>query len=120
MTKVRYENRRPPGDGMLPYLVPPPPAPGNLFHYQQLRAALPPDSPLHAVLGPLEHGQFAEDAVRDNPLMAVPMSLAIPAYTAGKAAGLVRGTRSPASWDEIFEAYKGLWRGMLPQPRPRD
>jgi len=102
---------------MLPYFVPPPPAPGNLFHYQQLRAALPPTSPLHAVLGPLEHGQFVEDAVQDNPLMALPLALAIPAYTAGKATGLIKGARSPASWDEIFAAYGGLKRGMLSHAR---
>jgi len=103
------------GSGMLPYFVPPPPAPGDLFHYLRLRNALPPNSPLHSVLGPLEHGQFVQDAVQGNPLSAAPLMFAIPAYTAGKAAGLIPGARSPASWDEIFEAYKGLWRGMLPQ-----
>jgi hypothetical protein len=100
--------------GMLPF-VPPPPAAGDLYHYQKLRAALPRDAALHSVLGPLEHGQFVEEVTRNRPWMSVPMALAIPAYTAGKATGLIRGARSPASWDEIFEAYGGLKRGMLPR-----
>lgn len=110
------------GGGMLPVdlpFVPPPPAPGDPYHYERLRRSLPRDSSLHSVIGPLEHRQFVEEVVRNQPWMAVPMAAAIPAYTAGKGTGLLRGPRSPASWDEVFEAYKGLWqglkgRGMLP------
>lgn len=103
---------------MLPFLVPPPPAPGDLYHYLRLRNALPPDSPLQSMLGPLEHGQFAEHSVRENPWAALPLLLGIPAYTAGKATGLIGGTRSPASWDEIFEGYGGMLRGLRAPREP--
>ena len=98
--------------GMLPYLVPPPPARGDLFHYLRMRNALPAASPMQSVLGPLEHGQFVEETIRDNPWAALPFLLGIPGYTAAKATGAVSGTRSPASWDEIFEGYKGMLRGL--------
>ena len=97
--------------GMLPF-VPPAPVAGDLYHYQRLRAATPRTAALHSVLGPLEHGQFVEELVQNQPWAAAAMPLAIPAYTAGKATGLIRGARSPASWDEIFEAYRGLGRGL--------
>jgi hypothetical protein len=109
---------QPNSGGMLPYFVPPPPAPGDMFHYLRLRNALPAGSPLQAVLGPLEHGQFVEDAVRSNPLSALPLMLAIPGYTAAKATGLIDNTRSPASWDEMFAAYRGMLRGLQPPEAP--
>lgn len=100
--------------GMLPH-VPPKAPPGDLSYYWRLRDRVPADHPLQRTLAPLEHGQFAEETVRDNPLMALPLIFAIPGYTAGKATGLIRGTRSPASWDEIFEGYAGMLRGLRGQ-----
>jgi hypothetical protein len=88
----------------------------DLFHYQRLRDRLPPDHPLHAVYGPLEHGQFTEETVQGNPLMALPLAVATPAYTAGKAVGLI-DARSPASLDEVLEAYKGIGRGLFSRRR---
>ena len=64
-----------------------------------------------AALGPKEHGQFAEDAVSRNKAMAIPLAVAIPAYSAAKAMGLVK-TRSPASMEEMKQGYKGIWRGL--------
>ena len=64
-----------------------------------------------AALGPQEHAQFAEETVRQSKAMAVPLAVAIPAYSAAKALGLVK-TRSPASFDEMGQAYKGIWRGL--------
>jgi hypothetical protein len=87
------------------------------FHYYHKRNVLPADSPLHAVYGPLEHGQFTEETVQGNPFMALPLAVATPAYTAGKAVGLI-DARSPASLDEILEAYKGIGRGLFSR-RPR-
>lgn len=84
------------------------------YYYYKLRNQLPPDSPLHATYGPLEHGQAMEEMVGRNKLAALPLGmLAIPGYTLGKATGMISGTRSPASWDEVLEAYRGIARGLL-------
>ena len=62
-------------------------------------------------LGPIEHGQFTEATVRQNKAMAIPLAVAIPAYTAAKALGILK-TRSPASMEEMKQAYKGIWKGL--------
>ena len=86
--------------------------PTDPYALYRMRASMAPNDPRQAQLGPLEHGAFVEEAVRENPLMALPMAAAIPAYTLGKATGLISGTRSPASVDEMVEAYKGMIRGL--------
>ncbi len=85
----------------------------DLYKYQRLRDLIPRDSPLHAVYGPLEHGQFTQDEVGRNPLMAIPMLAFIPAYTGLKAMGAFPRARSPASLDEMAEAYRGVGRGLI-------
>lgn len=62
-------------------------------------------------LAPLEHGKYTEGVVTENPLQAIPMSLAIPAYTTGKAVGAIKA-RSDPSWEEVSQAYKGIGRGL--------
>lgn len=64
------------------------------------------------VLGPREHGAFAESVVSENPLMAVPLLFATPAYSVAKELGLLK-TRSPASLDEVAEGYRGIGRGLM-------
>jgi hypothetical protein len=64
-----------------------------------------------SILGPLEHGAYAEYKVAQNPLNALIMLGLIPGYTASKALGIKSG-RSPASIEEMSEAYKGMWRGL--------
>lgn len=78
-----------------------------------MRLDLPKGDPRHAVIGPAEHRAFARDWTRRNPLSAVPVLLGgIPAYTVAKAAGMTNA-RSPASTQEMTEAYKGLGEGLL-------
>lgn len=68
--------------------------------------------PMQAVAGPLEHREFAENFVTDNPALAIPsLAVATPLYTAAKALG-VKSARSPASLDEIFAGYEGIGRGI--------
>lgn len=66
----------------------------------------------HDVIGPMEHKAFVREAVRDDPWMAVAMGFAIPAYTALKAMGVFPDARSPASMDEVFAGYEGLYEGV--------
>lgn len=94
----------------------------DLYELARQRNSLPADDPRQAQLAPQEHGQFTQEVVRDRPWMALPLAAATPAYTAGKAAGLI-DARSPASLSEISEAYKGIMRGLSdwwnrPSPAP--
>ena len=82
------------------------------YYYYKLRQTLPPDSPLHAVYGPLEHGQAMREQVSRDPWSAPLFAGAIPVYSGLKALGLT-DARSPASMEEMSEAYKGVGRGML-------
>jgi hypothetical protein len=66
---------------------------------------------LHGILGPMEHQQFARDAVSRNPLMSIPLGFGIPFYTGAKALGLTQA-RSAPSLDEVLAAYSGIAQGM--------
>jgi len=83
------------------------------YYYARLRAAMPRNDQMHAVVGPLEHRDFVREFVNSGGLLAAPaMAAAIPVYTALKAAGMFPKSRSPASWDEIFAGYEGLFSGL--------
>ena len=87
------------------------------YYYSRLRYQMPDADPLHGVIAPLEHREFVREAVSRNPLMAVPLGLAIPPYTWLKHLGLLPQARSPASWDEMFAGYEGLFSGLLDRER---
>ena len=84
------------------------------FRFGRMRANMAPSDPFHAVVAPLEHREFVEEAVRENPLSAVPLTLAIPAYSALKGSGLLPSgeNTSPATLDEVFAGFEGLARGL--------
>lgn len=82
--------------------------------YELLRArdAIPKNDPRQNILGPREHGAYAEMRVRKRPIYGLAEQLvAIPAYTAAKAVG-VMGGRSKPSIDEMAEAYRGVGRAL--------
>lgn len=79
---------------------------------KRLRDTYPRKDYMQGILGPREHSDFARETVGRNPMMAAPLALAIPGYTAAKAVGLMPQARSPASLDEIFAAYEGLFSGL--------
>lgn len=64
------------------------------------------------LLGPMEHRAFAREYAQESPLAAaISLPFAIPAYSAYKATGLSK-SRSPASLEEIKQAYLGLLEGL--------
>lgn len=79
-----------------------------------MRARLPRNDPMQASIGPMEHAAFAREWTEEQPYFAVPSLLAaIPAYTAAKYLGLFGGkNRSPASLEEMAEAYRGMGQGL--------
>lgn len=102
-----------PRAGMLPV---DPTAASDPYFYYKLRNTLPANDPRQAELGPLEHQQVMQEMVSRNPLSALPLALVgIPGYTLGKATGMIQGARSPASLEEMEDAYRGLWQGLVGQ-----
>lgn len=98
--------------------------PDNPYKWALMRARMAADDPMQSVIAPLEHREFTYDVGRNQPwyeaLAQVP---AIPAYSALKwmlntpgapvAKKILGGTpRSPASLDEVFGAYEGLFSGL--------
>lgn len=81
------------------------------YYYSRLRDSLTPGDPLHSVIGPLEHREFAREAVGRNPTLAAPVAAGIPLWTLLKYLGLLK-TRSPASLDEMFAGYEGMFGGL--------
>jgi hypothetical protein len=88
------------------------------YFYGRLRQQLPRNDLMHGVVGPLEHKEFVRDFVNTGGMLAAPsMVLGIPAYTALKWIGAFPKARSPASWDEIFAGYEGLFQGLRDKAR---
>ena len=93
------------------------------YLYNQMRDRYGRSDYMQGVIAPLEHRDFVRELVRDNPLMALPMAVATPAYTAAKKLGLMPQARSAPSWDEIFAAYEGMFSGLkdrLARPKPQE
>lgn len=107
------------------------------YQYGRQRAGMLPMDAMHAIVGPLEHKEAAREVVGQNPMMAAPMAAGIPAYTGAKyvdkkfgenglignpllyllyslakATGAIPSPRSPASVDEVFAGYEGLFSGL--------
>ena len=63
-------------------------------------------------VAPQEYRAFAREWTQENPMMAVPsLTFAIPGYYAAKKLGLIR-SRTPASLEQVTEAYKGIGDGL--------
>ena len=87
----------------------------NMSHADllSLRNSLANDDPRHRELAPYEHQAFAREWAQERPFIATAsLPFAIPAYTAAKAVGAV-SARSPASFDEMTQGYRGLGEGLL-------
>ena len=110
------------------------------YFYGRMRREMPPSDPMHSVIAPLEHREFVRESVGRDPRMAAPMAVAIPGYTVGKRMGevaqrhpastmmmpgglpmmmllarlglLPKENTSPASLDEVFAGYEGLFSGL--------
>ncbi len=79
----------------------------------RLRNSLPDNDPRHKLLAPYEHAAFAREWTMENPLVAVPsLAVSIPGYSLAKLLGASRA-RSPASFSEMGQSYRGVGRGLL-------
>lgn len=61
-------------------------------------------------ISPYEHRAFAREATQENPWMAVPVGISIPAYQVYKA---LFGARSDPSLSQVIEAYGGIKDGLF-------
>ncbi len=68
------------------------------------------------VISPYEHRAFAREAVAENPMMALPIAAAIPAYQLYKS---IFGARSSPSLAQVGQGYlgigEGLYQGLMPK-----
>lgn len=65
------------------------------------------------MLGPYEHRAFAREFAGERPLAAaLSLPFAIPAYSLSKKLG-ISNARSPASLEEMKQAYIGLMEGLM-------
>ena len=69
-----------------------------------------PSPEMQSLLGPLEHRAYARMEVSRDPANAVAQAVMIPDYTAYKA--VVGHARSPVSFSEIVEGYRGIGEGL--------
>lgn len=60
-------------------------------------------------ISPYEHRAFAREVVQENPMMALSLLAAIPAYQGYKA---VVGARSKPSMDQVLQGYAGIADGI--------
>ena len=75
----------------------------------------------HDISGPMEHREMVRNMAKDeNPARLIAMGIAIPGYTALKAMGIIKDTRSPPSVDEIFAGYEGLYEAVSGKKIERD
>jgi hypothetical protein len=66
---------------------------------------------MQALLSPYEHRAFAREEVSQNPLSAIPLAGAIPAYQLQKLL-TGAGARTPPSLDQMKQGYLGIWEGL--------
>lgn len=69
----------------------------------QTRERLPREQ--QGFISPYEHRAFSREVVKENPLMAISLLAAIPAYQGYKA---VMGARSEPSLDQVLQGYAGI------------
>lgn len=103
---------------VAPYLLDREPDP---YYWAKMRHGMLPIDPMHAIVAPLEHREAAREMVGENPLMAAPLAAGIPLWSLVKLLGLApKGPNSsPASLDEIFAGYEGLFSGLMDTAKKR-
>jgi hypothetical protein len=84
---------------------------GNLSHAElmALREKSPPER--QGMLAPYEHRAFAREATAENPLMALSLATAIPAYQLAKLLRL-HGSRTGPSLEQMRQGYVGIGEGL--------
>jgi hypothetical protein len=70
------------------------------------------DKDTQDMLAGYEHRAFAREAVGENPLMALPITAAIPLYQLVKLLGTTQSRSSP-SWEQMGQGLMGVKEGLL-------
>lgn len=63
--------------------------------------------------GNFEHRAYVREGVQENPANLLAMPVAIPVYAAGKATGVIKGSRSETSVEQMKQAYIGYGEGVV-------
>ncbi len=75
------------------------------------RRKLATDPATHALLAGREHRAYARETVADNPLMALSLLVATPAYQLAKLGGLTN-SRSAPSMSQMGQGLLGIGEGL--------
>lgn len=70
-----------------------------------------PKGPQQDQIAGYEHRAFARELTEENPLYALSLAAAIPAYQGYKA--LRGGSRSSGSMNQVLQGYTGIGEGLL-------
>lgn len=93
----------------------------NMDFYRLMAAREQADAAGNAQLAPYEHQAYARELTQDNPLNALGLAVAAPAYYAAKQPaliglaqrlGLVGGNATPADLEQLKRAYRGIYQGL--------
>ena len=74
-----------------------------------LRDKLPVDQ--QSLVAPYEHRAFAREVIADSPIMALSLSLGIPAYQLAKLLGITQSRTGP-SLEQMKQGYVGIGEGL--------
>lgn len=92
------------------------------YQAARLRDKYKDDRLNQSLLAPFEHMDFSRQAVRENPMMALPLAAMPLFYYAAKAPmirplsermGLVNQDATPQDIDQLFGAYRGIGQGLF-------
>jgi hypothetical protein len=100
-------------DEFTPYaVIPTPQKLKGLSHSElyNLREKYKGNQEAQDLISAYEHAAFAKEAVQENPAMALPIAVAIPAYNAYKQ--FTGKGRSNPSWNQVAMSYEGLVEGL--------
>lgn len=76
------------------------------------RRKLATDQGTQDALAGAEHRAYARETVADNPLMALSLLVATPAYQAAKLIPGVMGSRSKPSLSQMGQGLLGIYEGL--------
>ena len=78
---------------------------------QFLRNQFDDKHPLQSLIAPFEHQSFARESVQNNPLTAIPLAAAIPAYSLKKMV-MKSPEETSTSLKQVSMGYQGLLEGL--------
>ena len=93
----------------------------NMDFYRLMQAREQADAQGNEQLAPYEHQAYARELTQENPINALGLAVAAPAYYVAKQPalmglsqklGIVGEGATPASMEQLKRAYRGIYQGL--------